>query len=118
MLGERATLVIQDTALCGPLAGATNVGTAGEPGEGAYSRIWLLVERGRIERACYSTHGCPSSMAASAMTARLATGRTIEQAGQITARDVDLILGGLPEGKGHFADMAVEALRRALEHEI
>ncbi len=30
------------------------------------------------------------------------------------AEDLTLLVGGLPEGKGHFADMTVLALRDAL----
>jgi hypothetical protein len=51
------------------------------------------------------------------MTAKLVTGRGVEQALRLTGQDVVLVLGGLPEGKGHFADMAVSALRSALEQE-
>jgi nitrogen fixation NifU-like protein len=117
MLSELALAVIQDRTLSGPLEGATNVGTCGEPGEGAYVRIWLKISDGRILAATSATHGCPSSQAASGMAVRLATGRTVEQAMLLTGRDVGLVLGGLPEGKGHFADMAVSALRSALELE-
>ena len=103
-----------ESAPSGRLEGATHIGTVGEPGEGAYVRIWLVVQDGRITRASYATHGCPSSQAAAGMTARLATGRTPEEASRMTADDVLTVLGGLPEGKGHFADMAVTALKRAI----
>ena len=49
------------------------------------------------------------------MLCDLVRGRTTAQALLVTGEDLRIILGGLPEGKGHFADMAVEALRRALE---
>ena len=115
MFGGVATAVIQNSAICGPLEGATHVGTCGEPGEGAYVRIWLKVKDGRIEAACYATHGCPSSQAASGMAVTLCKGRTLEEASRLTGKDVETVLGGLPEGKGHFADMAVSALRSAME---
>ena len=117
MLSDVARIVMQDRTLAGPLEGATNVGTCGEPGNGAYVRIWLKILNGRILAAASATHGCPSSQAASAMTAKLVTGRGVEQALRLTGQDVVLVLGGLPEGKGHFADMAVSALRSALEQE-
>jgi len=48
------------------------------------------------------------------MTAQILTGRTIEQALTLTSRDLDLLLGGLPEGKGACADRAIEAVQQAL----
>ena len=115
MVSSLALRLVQNLSLCGPLEGATHIGTCGEPGEGAYVRIWLTAKDGRIENAAYATHGCPSSQASGAMTVTLCKGRTFEEASRITGTDVVTVLGGLPEGKGHFADMAVEALRKAME---
>ncbi len=114
MFGAIASNILRNAPIAGPLEGGTHIGTCGEPGEGAYVRIWLQIEDGRIRRASYTTHGCPSSQAASGATVTLATGRTLEEASRITAKDIDTVLGGLPEGKGQFADMAVSALRRAM----
>ena len=118
MVDGLATKVLQNAAICGPLEGATHLGKVGEPGEGAFTWIWLQLSGERIEKASYRTHGCPSSAAAAGMTVTLVTGRTVSQASLITAEDVKTVLGGLPEGKGHFADMAVEALKKAMETSI
>jgi NifU-like protein involved in Fe-S cluster formation len=99
----------------GPLEGATHVGKVGEEGGGPYMTLWLQVVEGRIERAAYATFGCPSAIASGSMVAQIVTGRTIEQALRLDPEDVVLLLGGLPEGKGHLAEMAVNALRDALE---
>jgi NifU-like protein involved in Fe-S cluster formation len=80
--------------------------------------MWLQIADGRIEKASYKTHGCPSSAAAAGMTVTLVTGRTLEQANLITPGDVKTVLGGLPEGKGHFADMAIESLKKALDTKL
>jgi hypothetical protein len=42
------------------------------------------------------------------------TGRTVEEAFRIEARDLELLVGGLPDGKGQYAHMAVDALASAL----
>ena len=84
------------------------------PGDGPYVRLWLAVQDGRILCATYACNGCPSSIAASSMTATLLAGRTLEQAARHEPHDVLVVLGGLPEGKGYYADLAVEALRHAL----
>jgi len=115
MAGTAVAEFAKDRARVGPLEGATHIGTIGEPGEGAYVRIWLTVWDGKIAEASYMTHPCPSCALAGAMVITLITGRTAEQAVLVTGEDVERVLGGLPPGRGHFAQMAVSALRRALE---
>ncbi len=99
----------------GPLPGATHQGTAGEPGEGPYMTLWFLVQDGVIRRAAFQTYGCAAATAAGSITTVLLTGRTIEQALLLTARDIDLVLGGLPEGQAHCPRLAAEAIKRAFE---
>ncbi|MBS1710046.1 MAG: iron-sulfur cluster assembly scaffold protein [Armatimonadetes bacterium] len=110
-----ATLHVQNPRNRGELPGATHCGTGGEPGEGPYVRIWLIVKDETIRHATYDSHGCPASVAAGSVLCQIVTGRTPEQAALLTAPDLLLVLGGLPEGKEHFADLAVQALRNAIQ---
>lgn len=75
--------------------------------------LHFLVSADRIVRATYESNGCPSSIACASAAAELLVGRTIDQARKLTGRDLLLLLGGLPEGKGHCADMAVVAVQNA-----
>lgn len=99
----------------GRLGNATHVGVGGTPGEGPYIRLHLIVSVGIIRRASYECNGCPSSIAASSVVAQILTGRTLTQASELESKDVLLILGGLPEGKEYYAEMAVTALKNALQ---
>ena len=98
----------------GGFEGATHQGQSGVPGDGPYVVLWLRVENGSIRRAGYSTYGCPAAVASASVAAEVLQGRTVRQALSLEPRDVELLLGGLPEGKGHCAAMVVEALRDAL----
>ena len=98
----------------GPLEGATHCGTAGVPGEGPHMTFWFEIVDNTIRRAAFQTYGCASAVAAGSITTVLLTGRTIRQAMLLTAKDIDLILGGLPEGKFACAQLAAEAVQRAL----
>ncbi len=98
----------------GEFEGATHQGQSGVPGDGPYVVLWLRVENGSIRRAGYSTYGCPAAVASASVAAEVLQGRTVRQALSLEPRDVELLLGGLPEGKGHCAAMVVEALRDAL----
>jgi len=98
----------------GPLEEYTHCGAAGVPGDGPFMQMWLLVESTVITRAAYRSNGCPSSMAAGSMAARVITGLTVEKALLLTAEDLLIILGGLPEGKEECAHRATAAVQDAL----
>lgn len=99
---------------CGEMQDSTHYGQCGIPGEGPYVQIWLRIESGLILRASQKTNGCPSQIASASITAQLLTGRTVERALLLEPHDIELILGGLPEGKGHCPQMVVDALQQAL----
>src|SRR5579862_7246094 len=67
-----------------------------------------------IVRAAFRTFGCPSATAAGSMLCTLLTGMEVEKAKLITAADLLLVLGGLPEGKEFCAELAINSLREAL----
>jgi nitrogen fixation NifU-like protein len=111
MYSDLALKWMAEARFMGPLEGATQVGVAGTPGEGPY----LEVVEGTIIQAAFKTFGCQAATACGSVTAGLVTGRTLEQAGRLTAADLLKIVGGVPEGKEYCAELAIEALRRALE---
>lgn len=114
MLSPRAAMHVHSPRNAGALPNATHLGYGGTPGEGPYSRLWLIIDGDFIVRAGYECNGCPSSIAASSAVAEIVTGRTVAQARRLDAHDVLILLGGLPEGKGYYADLAVQALQSAL----
>ncbi len=101
----------------GKLEGATHIGVSGVPGDGPYVKLWLIVKDRTIAAATYECNGCPSSIAAASMAAQILIGRSAEKALLLEAKDLLLMLGGLPEGKEYYAEMAADALRDALKFE-
>jgi len=102
----------------GPMEDATHYGVSGSPGDGPYVQIWLKIEGGKIEKAAFKTPGCPSSTAAAGVLCTLVTGRSLERALSLTAKELEIVIGGLPEGKGHYLVQSIEALHQAQEGEI
>ena len=102
----------------GPLAAATHIGVAGEPGEGPFMRISLVIEAGTVWNAAYETYGCAAATACGSLVTTLLIGRTVEQADLIDSVDIIRILGGLPEGKEHCARLAEQATRKALRSPV
>jgi nitrogen fixation protein NifU and related proteins len=63
----------------------------------------------------FLTDGCGSTAVCGSAATWLATNRSlIEALGAVTTRGILELLGGLPEGDVHCAELAAETLRRAL----
>ena len=106
---------IQSRQNAGKLADATHVGVGGSPGGGPYVQLWVRLEGAEVRAATYECNGCPSSIAAASMAAAILKGRTVEQALRITDSDLLLLLGGLPEGKEYYTELAAAAIHDALK---
>jgi NifU-like protein len=68
----------------------------------------------RIVAAKMQAYGCAPTLAAASALTELVNGKTIEQAGALVSAAVVAALNGLPRGKRHAADLAIEALQAAL----
>jgi nitrogen fixation NifU-like protein len=76
--------------------------------------IYLRVVDSVVERATFRTFGCSACVAASSMATVAITGRSLGEAAALSADALDIALGGLPEDKRFCAELAAEAVRRAL----
>jgi len=77
-------------------------------------RLSLVVKEGRIEAARYLAYGCPPTLVCGSVLTELISGKTIEEAKQLTRADLLNAIGGLPSRKHHAAALAIETLNSAL----
>lgn len=77
--------------------------------------IWIDVSNDKIEQAGFWTDGCGTAIACGSMVTELATGKTVEQAGDIWQQDVLDALGGLPPETEHCALLAATTLKLAIK---
>src|SRR5690242_3588301 len=77
-------------------------------------RFSLTVGSERVSDAGFDAEGCGSATAAGSAAVTLARGRTILDAARIGPREIADELGGLSPGKLHAAELAADALARAL----
>ena len=59
--------------------------------------------------------GCPGAIAAAMAAVDLVKGKTLEEAQNLTDRDVFRVLEDLPDQKQHCIRLAVKTLRKAIE---
>ncbi len=90
------------------------VGRSGVPGRGNYMVLYLRLVNGVVEGCTFQTYGCPGAIACGSVTTELVASKSLEECCRIGPEDVMAALNGLPLGKKHCADLAVNALRDAL----
>lgn len=88
--------------------------SAGSPACGDVVRIDLAVEGDRVADAGFEAEGCGATIAAASAAVELARGTSVVDAARIHAGTLSEALGGLSPGKHHAADLAADALARAL----
>src|SRR6201999_2325533 len=105
---------LHDESRRGPSSDDAFTGAAGGAACGDLSRISFAVEGGRIASVTFDTEGCGATRAATAALAETIEGATILEAASISIDDTETLLGGLELSKRHAAQLATDALHRAL----
>ena len=89
-------------------------GSAGGAACGDQVHISLAADGDRVSGAGFAGEGCGATLAAGSAVVALVRGRPILEAARLGAREIAAELGGLSPGKLHAADLAADALHRAL----
>jgi nitrogen fixation NifU-like protein len=105
-------------------ANPRNAGTVDEPSGQAIVRspldsdtvlITLRIEDGIVQEAKFKCVGCAVAIACSSMATEMVLGQPVEQAAELSEREVADALGGIPEYKMRCSNLAPEAIRRAID---
>ena len=89
-------------------------GSAGGAACGDLLRISFALDGGRLTGTCWEAEGCASAAAAAAATCELIEGAGLCEAALVGSAAIDAELGGLSEIGRHGAELAADALHRAL----
>ncbi|HEY5533197.1 MAG TPA: Fe-S cluster assembly scaffold protein NifU [Candidatus Anoxymicrobiaceae bacterium] len=100
----------------GEIENPDGVGEVGNPVCGDMMTFYIKVgDDDRLEDVKFKTFGCGAAIAVSSMVSEMATGKTLDEAVEITRKDVAEQLGGLPENKMHCSNLGADALHKAIE---
>jgi NifU-like protein involved in Fe-S cluster formation len=100
------------------MADATAIGDYKNSGCGDAYRIYLKVNpKGVIEDASFTTTGCGFGLAALALCCEAAKGKTLEEAGRLTAEEIEKGVDGFPDRRKNYPASALEALQVALANQ-
>ncbi len=106
---------LSDESRRGPVPEGAFTGAAGGAACGDLSRISLTVADGRVDSVTVDSEGCGATKAATAAVAEMVDGEPVLDAALIDIDTVDAAIGGLTPAKRHAAQLATDALHRALQ---
>jgi tRNA-specific 2-thiouridylase len=98
----------------GALADSPHSGAAGGAACGDLVRISVRVEGEHVVEAGFDAEGCGAARAAGSAVVELVDGSSFIDAARVAIDDVSDALGGLVPSKRHAAQLAADALHRAL----
>ena len=98
----------------GEMENPDGTGVYGSPVCGDMMQIQIKVENDVIKDAKFKTFGCGSAIASSSMATSMIIGTTIEEALEITNKQIIDELGGLPPVKVHCSVLADRAIKNAI----
>ena len=112
MYSEQLMNLFHDASHAGTLPGETHRGVGGTPGGGPFIVLAFRVAEEVVREARFQTYGCPAAIACAEMVCRVSEGRQLSLLQALTAAEITLLVGGVPEGKEHCPALAAQALAR------
>ncbi|MDD5192743.1 MAG: iron-sulfur cluster assembly scaffold protein [Candidatus Nanoarchaeia archaeon] len=108
----------------GEMKDADAVGKVGNPRCGDILRVFLKIEKKKIngkekdyiKDIKFQTFGCMAAIAVSSVLTEMVKGKTIEEAKKLKNNEIVKKLGGLPAIKYHCSLLGAEALNEAIKN--
>ena len=99
----------------GEIKDATVEGESGNIKCGDIMHLYLKIKDGVIIDAKFKTLGCAAAIASSDVLCELIIGKTVEEAKNVSNKDIVEYLGMLPKVKLHCSVLGMQTLKDAIE---
>jgi nitrogen fixation protein NifU and related proteins len=104
----------QNPRNAGDIADADAVAEIENPACGDLLRLSLKVSAGRIVAARFKAKGCVAAIACGSALTELVVGKTLSEARKLRREGLIAVVGSLPQGSAHAAQLAIDTLAGAL----
>ncbi|MFA5622784.1 MAG: Fe-S cluster assembly scaffold protein NifU [Candidatus Dojkabacteria bacterium] len=99
----------------GVIEDANAIGEVGNARCGDIMKMYMTIKDNIIVDVKFQTFGCGAAVATSSMVTELIKGKTVEQALEISNKQVAEALDGLPPVKMHCSNLAESAVKAAID---
>ncbi len=99
----------------GVIEDANAIGEVGNSRCGDIMKMYMTIKDNIIVDVKFQTFGCGAAVATSSMVTELIKGKSVEQALEITNKQVAEALDGLPPVKMHCSNLAESAVKAAID---
>ncbi|MBN1234047.1 MAG: Fe-S cluster assembly scaffold protein NifU [Candidatus Coatesbacteria bacterium] len=114
MYSEKVMDHVRNPRNVGEIKDPDGYGMVGNPCCGDVMEMFLKIENNIIVDIKFRTFGCGAAIATSSMVTEMIKGKTLEEALNVTNKQVTKALDGLPEQKMHCSVLAEQGIRAAL----
>lgn len=114
MYNDKVMEIFRNPQHMGEVENYNAIGTVGNETCGDIMQITMRIEDGVIKDAKFKTFGCAAAVVSSSTATGMIIGKTIEEALQLTNKQVIEELGELPPQKIHCSVLAEDAIRAAI----
>ncbi|MBD3209741.1 iron-sulfur cluster assembly scaffold protein [Candidatus Woesearchaeota archaeon] len=115
MYTEQVTERFKKPRFMGEIQEADSTGEVGNVRCGDIMRVSIKVKDDRIADIKFKTYGCVAAIVSSDYLCELVKGKTLEEAENVTSKDVIERMGEVPAIKTHCSVLAQDALRKAIK---
>jgi nitrogen fixation NifU-like protein len=114
-LSKKAMERFRNPKNVGVIESPDGVGHSGDPSNGFYLELHIKVKGNTITDAKFKAFGCAAAIATASMVSEMLEGKSIEQALDISDKEIAEALDGLPPSRMHCAELGHELIESAVD---
>ncbi len=117
-LSRKAMERLRNPPNVGVIENPDGFGHLGDPSHGFDLELYIKVKDNTITDARFKAFGCATTIATVSMVSEMLEGRSIEQALDISDKEIAEALDGLPPSRMHCAELGHELIKSAVDDYI